>query len=149
VNDHEKNIYTAGIIDGEGYIALLPFSNAKTYSPVVKVASVNKELTDFLTKNYGGFIYIREFKKSLNQRKAYCWEIKNIKHVRKFLGQTKDFLLLKKRQAELVIEYCDIPRNKLHPIYKTYDIKAIERMHEIYKDLRKLNRRGRPPAETK
>jgi len=147
---HKQDIipYTAGIIDGEGYISLVPYSHCKTYNPVVKITSTDKVLTDFLLKNFGGYVHKRTFKNNL-WKNAYCWEQRNKKLVKKFLSLFKDYILIKREHAELVIEYCDTPIQKVHPRYKSFDPKAQERLHEIYKNLRHLNKRGKPPAETK
>lgn len=144
--EHDVFVYTAGIVDGEGYISVTPHSACNTYTPVVKVTSVDKVLTDFLLENLGGYVYKREFKG--NQRPAYSWEIKNKKPVKKFLTPIRPYLLIKRRQADLVIEYCSYSMKQIHPKYLSFRKDVQDRLHEIYKLLRSYNRRGKPPATT-
>ena len=148
MNRHDILLYTAGIIDGEGYISLVPFSNCNSYASVVKVCSTDKRLIDFLKLNFGGFTNKRDFDNP-KWKNAYYWEIKNQKPVENFLLGIKDYLIIKKEIAELVIERCSYTIKTLHPIYKTFSQKDKDRVTEIYKKLRSLNHRGKPLAETK
>ncbi|HSV85278.1 MAG TPA: hypothetical protein VLH85_01800 [Levilinea sp.] len=52
--------YTAGIIDGEGSIALTRNHSERWPSPQVSVASTDRELLDWLRCRYGGSITIKQ-----------------------------------------------------------------------------------------
>jgi hypothetical protein len=139
---NELYAYTAGLIDADGYISIVKISKrGNYYAPVVKLAAVDYDAIDFLTKNYGGYTHKRKFIGE-NQKDAWQWEIKNMDATREFLEPLMPYLLLKKPRAKLVIEYCNTKNATVHPLYSTYEKNIAERRHAIYKELRKLNHRG-------
>lgn len=135
--------YTAGLIDADGYISIIPRSGKyrKGYTPVVKLAAVDNITIDFLLKNFNGYTHIRSFES--NAKDATCWELKNKKPVSEFLIKIRKYLRLKKGRADLVIEYCETPFKQVHPWSKDYDPEVVERRHAIYKSLKNLNHRGK------
>ena len=142
-----NNYYLAGFVDGEGYISLIPVTHkkylSKYYIPVVKIASTNEEIINMLKRQYGGYVYKRTFPNSRNQKDAWAWEIKNKKSVLEFLIQIVDKLKIKKRNAELVIEYCKFPFGFSKKRYKnTYSPKLVIRARDILEELKVLNHRG-------
>ena len=144
-----NHAYTAGLIDGEGYVSVIPSyhkNNRVYYVPCIKVASVTKCLVDYLHDNYGGHITYRVHKRA-NQRPSYSWELKNMDNVSSFIDKIYDFLLVKKRQSELVKECCSLTRYN-NPKSEKYDPLVFKRKEEIHKELLVLNHRGTSPAET-
>lgn len=139
----ELYAYTAGLIDGEGYISLLPVQKSKGYCAVVKVTSTDKFMAKFLHENFGGHIakprnHPYPMKPSIN------WTLRNRNNVNTFLRKIYPYLLVKKAQADVVIEYTDtFSPNSLRneDIWKQKD--------EFYRRIRALNKRGIAPAETK
>ena len=94
----------------------------------------------------GGYIYKRIFKNN-NHNNAYCWEVKNHPQVKRVLDYVHPYLILKKEQA-----------NTLRKLAKTINTKnrfgkikpeVLIKRQSLYALIRKLNSRGRPPAETK
>lgn len=157
--------YLGGIIDGEGYIGILKLDTSCIkyaavpyyYNSVVKVVSVDKELTLLLGKYFGGYLNIRNFdkerKNGKNYRSAWCWEIKNNPQVSYFLSKIHKTLILKREQAEITLKFLDWKMNKIKRFKgqgcKPYKKKEIEVCEKYYQQMRIINHRGYRPIETK
>lgn len=144
MNKNELYAYTAGLIDGEGYISLLKAYNTDhQYTPVVKVSSTDPYMTVFLHANFGGHLdKIRTHRPP--QKPSRMWTLRNGRNVSKFLEKIYPYLLVKKAQAGLVMEYSSkYSQNSLRnpEIWAEKD--------EYYRQVRLLTRRGIAPAETK
>jgi len=145
--------YTAGLIDGEGYISLLPSSTSlDSYVPVVKVASCDTVMTPYLQKNYDGHVTKRAAYKA-NTRNSTCWTLTGSERVKEFLLAIRPYLKVKKQNADNVISYIDNCKLK-----KTYDKKSntytmLPELRELriehYNRAKALNHRGLALAETK
>jgi hypothetical protein len=59
----EEAAYTAGIIDGEGSISLTRNRRYRWPSPQVSVASIDRELLEWLCHLYGGTIVAKQPRK--------------------------------------------------------------------------------------
>jgi len=140
--------YTAGLIDGEGYIGLIPNCRVHTsLIPKVKVASVSPEIVEFLHLTFGGHLDKARQNKG-NRKESYMWSLSNKIHVYKFLMDLRPYLRLKFKQADLICDYCQQctyaeMRNK-----KTKQ-SATEKRMWFYNQIRLLNHRGITVAETK
>jgi hypothetical protein len=142
MSDRELYAYTAGIIDGEGYISLLPVWHSRGYIACVKVSSVDPYMTVFMHDNYGGNLGKPRIHKP-PQRPSRQWALRNNARVGIFLRKIYPYLRVKKAQADIVLEYIDSfsqhsPRNP--EIWGKKDV--------LYKQVKLLNRRGIAPAET-
>ena len=143
MSDKELYAYTAGLIDGEGYISLLPVWKGNGYCAVVKVASVDPYMTVFLHENFGGNLGKPRIHKP-PQKPSRQWALRNGKRVHEFLTNIYPYLRVKREQAETVMAYVESfsqnsPRNE-----KVWAEKRV-----FYDKLRRLNKRGIAPAETK
>jgi hypothetical protein len=143
-----SNEYLAGLLDGEAYFGLIPrrgMENGyerKGYYPAVKMAFKNQdaEILLELHKLHGGFIH---------QRKAYGttqpstqWEVKGKKALKDFLPKVIPYMILKKRQAELLQEFCEMPYNYRRKLDQT----NWNRTLVIFEELREL--KCKSPATT-
>lgn len=97
-----KLVYTASIIDGEGCIYISKKMNER-YQLVVNVVNTSKELIDFFFKNFKG--NVRVGKKKENQNQFWIWEITNYKDTINFLEQIIPYLLIKREQGELALQF--------------------------------------------
>ena len=142
--------YMGGLVDGEGYISLVPVRN-KTQEkkdfylvPTVKVASTYLDVLDYIKEEHGGHISkLRVINKRC--KPARSWELRNRKLVYKFLHSIYPHLRIKKEQAKIVLRFiCEIEtdKNKRGMQNKMPQSKR----DEYYKLIRKLNKRG--PATT-
>lgn len=99
--------YTAGIIDGEGCIFIRKSSSRSCsagyqYSLGIHVVNTDKVLVDWLRLNHGGNTYCNSRTKAGN--KVWLWRI-HAKQASEFLEAVSPFLLLKRNQAKIGIEF--------------------------------------------
>lgn len=141
-----SNEYIAGLIDGEGYISLLPSRNSllkvKSFEPVVKLGmtgEISKNIMHYLKEKYGGHMNFRErSKKNPKWKNANYWILKSRKKVLVFLKDIEPYLLIKKEQAILLIEFCELPSS--HTRYNAYKPETVERKEIIFEKLKYLKR---------
>jgi hypothetical protein len=113
--------YLAGIIDGEGTIRI-GFSNKDSRGNPTKFyyASISVGMTDYkviklLADTFGS--NVRE-ERVLGRKLMYRWGTSGNKIVPKILEKIIPYLIVKKRQAELVMEFCrtfqdeELPRER-------------------------------------
>jgi hypothetical protein len=106
----KNNGYTAGIIDGEGcisiYIAKRMVKGKYVYRPILEISAyqADKRLIDYLFFHYGGHFYEHIMKNS--SRPGYQWTAPRGKARELFLLELLPYLILKKEQALLALEYC-------------------------------------------
>jgi predicted transcriptional regulator len=140
--------YLAGLLDGEGYFGLMKRGGTnhgyqrKSYQPAIKMAFTDKdaEILYFLKDKYGG--YINKSKAKGNKKSSTQWEIKGKIHLKNFLPSIIPYLILKKKQAELLLEFCEM--GYIHPakLDKTLEIRAKSIHYEM------LILKGKTPATT-
>jgi len=141
--------YIAGLIDGEGYLGILPARvkglKNKSFEPVVKVGMTDNCWAVFETMRaiYGGSIDTRKVK-TTGGRTAYTYNLKSRVKVKKLLDDITPFLHIKKGQAILLSEFCDLPST--HSLYGSFDQKVLDRKIELYTLLKQLKQ---PLATTK
>ena len=140
--------YLAGLLDGEGYFGITAqnIKNRSYFSPAIKMALTEKDayLLKEVCSMLGGYIYKRIFKNN-NHNDAYCWEVKNHPQVKRVLDYVHPYLILKKGQADVLRKLAKTKKNKFGKI----EPEVLEKRRSLYALIRKLNSRGRPPAETK
>ena len=146
--------YLAGILDGEGYISIKPeYAIGRThYKPVIKMALTDKtayilfEIKDLL----GGHIHKRTF---TNQKHndAYCWEVQTFDAVKKVLDYVRPYLILKRKQADIVNELIKTKSDTISAdgTFTKINPQVLAKRQRLYNLVRELNRQGRLPAETK
>lgn len=133
--------YIAGLVDGEGHIGLAKMKSkqrgmASTYSPRVDVANTKHALLLWCKLTTG----IGEVKVSgqRSNRTDYSWELK-IDEMTQFLMVIRSYLVIKREQADLVIEYLERCRGiKNHkPSEEIMILRSV-----IFDELTELNRKG-------
>lgn len=135
VSDTTK-AYLAGLIDGEGYIGILRTKKGNKkewhssfdfiFTPVLKVAMVEKELITWLYETFGGTFETRKAHK--NARESYGWMCRKAK-VAEFLQMIYPYLRAKKDQAEIIFSF---PSNKTgHALTKEIYHKREELYHKL------------------
>lgn len=130
--------YMAGIVDGEGCIAIERYVSKGHgyYRAKLRVANTNKELLEFLKLYFGGTI--SNFgKRSPNQKPAYMWAIPGETAI-KCIKALLPYLFLKRPQAQLAIKFQSKKRGKGY--YKTPKELAVEEAQYIL--AKGLNKRG-------
>lgn len=141
--------YIAGLIDGEGYLALIPARNKNlkqpSFEPVVKIGMCGVEAKAVFTQMlpmYGGYIE-KKNGHSKGGREVYTYILKSKVKVGFLMADIIDSLFIKHAQALLMLEYCALPSS--HSRYKDFDAETVVRKIQIYKELKQLKQ---PPATT-
>jgi len=131
---NEQLAYLAGIIDGEGCIS---FSISKgRIRPFVGVSNTKRELIETIRSWLRIRKTIRKARRSV--RHKYVWDIQITRYadVKALLEKVKPYLIIKKKQCDLMIKYCTSRLSKgVNSPYSPNEMK-------IYEKLRELNRRG-------
>ena len=134
--------YIAGLIDGEGYLGLIPCKNKnlknKSFEPVIKIGMTGieaKHIFEQIVNLYGGKIESYTRTTSMG-RQVYTFNIKSKKKVYNLLKDIQPYLYVKKAQAKLLIEFCNLPIT--HTRHANYNPKIVKRKEEIYQELKNL-----------
>jgi hypothetical protein len=108
--DQRTLAYVAGIVDGEGCIAIRrckASGSRKTpaHSAIVTVGNTSRKLIEYLVGLYGfGTVTYRAPTKE--RRGSYLWTVES-KKARTVIAPLRDFLVIKREQAALLIEFVD------------------------------------------
>lgn len=95
--------YAAGLFDGEGSITIQ--RKANTFCLIVRVTSTDRAIVDFLNRNFGGWIGVQPANKHVKIcRPCWYWGVQS-KAASVFLARIAPFLVIKKAQADLAIEF--------------------------------------------
>ena len=111
MNDFDRG-YIIGLIEGEGTITLqIQKKKAKhgisiTINPAIHISNTCKGLLEEANKVLKSPIYPLQRKE--NQKPAYRLQVWSIEKVKSLLEEFLPRLICKRRQAELVIEFCNI-----------------------------------------
>lgn len=144
--------YLAGLIDGEGYLGLIP-SRVKglknqSFEPVIKIGMTGESilmLFNQLQATHGGHIEKRRLLTKGN-RDAYTYSLKSRKKVLALLEQIHPYLLVKKSQSKLLMVFCSLPST--HSRYNSYDPSILQQKIDMYFELKYL-KQPEPLATTK
>lgn len=123
--------YIAGFFDGEGHcgVSLQVSKTYRSYHCNVLVTNTNREVLDWMQKTLQlGFVKIAKPAKA-HHKVSYRLEFPKL-HIVKFLGFVLPYLKVKKRQAELMIQFCAI------------DFEQRDLQRSIHSELSELNKRG-------
>jgi len=141
--------YIAGFIDGEGYLSILKLRRKSArggiwYQPCIKISQREKD-SEILC-----LIHAR-YKGTINKRRVYTdnslpsitLDIKNRKVIKEMLTNILPYLVVKKKQAELLLEFLALPQVKTRRPEKLFTIDDLkEKQSQLYEVARKLNQRG-------
>jgi hypothetical protein len=101
--------YLAGIIDGEGSIALVPNNRGKNLQPRIVVAMSTKQPVKWIHKTFGGCYRKRWMEitppRIGNSGYRYTWGVYNKDGVIAILEACMPYLKTKRRKAQEVIRY--------------------------------------------
>ncbi len=135
--------YLAGIIDGEGNISIVK-GNIKRpnfyYSGYVQVGNTDTRLVYWLEANFGGRV-CHESRAKVNSKLKWYWTLKDCSSLLKGVMQ---YLVLKRAQAELVLEFRKTVKpntGKRGRFYKSPP-ELIRKREELWLKCRVLNKRG-------
>jgi len=139
-------IYLAGIIDGEGCLGISKNSTKKQrqknpkYQSEVCVVNTNHALMDWLQNKIGGLVNARKNYQEETWKTAYRWRIKEGQHST-LLKSILPYLIIKKKQAELIIEFQET--KKLQSLFgRELSDEQKDTREFYYQSLKKLNAKG-------
>lgn len=153
--------YFAGIIDGEGSISLTKHKSPKCWrgwiiNPRLIIANSSIELINYSKKllNNLGIAYSIYVDKRVNlkAKDSFKLNIARQHNVHKLLKLILPMLIIKKKQAELLIEWIDIqskrfnsmhirdPQNRRFTGANKWDY--TDEQYKIFNEIRRLNHRG-------
>lgn len=131
--------YIAGFVDGEGTIGMSKYVavNGKIgLATHLTIANTNREVLEWLkskTRLKREFRTYRSHK--INRKSVHAININRMGDVLAFLTAILPYLIVKKKQAELMVEYC---RGRLSSWPKPLTEKDLE----FYSQIKALNKRG-------
>ena len=130
--------YIAGVIDSDGYIGLVKQAehrrkNGLTYGfkPTVVITQAQNDAITFINNIFpGGYRVLENPRKKSNWKNLYYWGIHRRELVRNFLCMILPYLKIKRKQAELIIQFCEI-------------------RERVLSDRSRLDKKGRPRRSSK
>lgn len=160
VYDPLKLAYLAGIVDGEGSICIYRVNPAKynryqnpSFRCALHISNTNKKLFEWIEEHFGNLNQKTKkqmrtiFKKnSTHDRWIYEWIIQAHRMV-DLCTQLLPYLILKKRQAELVIQFRATYTQKGFGAHTPLDPETIAIREDIRMEMCRLNAKGFLKAE--
>tara|TARA_Y100000310_G_C20667881_1_gene808619 strand:+ start:500 stop:934 length:435 start_codon:yes stop_codon:yes gene_type:complete len=136
--------YMAGFFDGEGCISINKSNKLKRtsgkrylqYSAVIVVSNTDRDVLEIFQRNFGGNIYT--LKRGLNAHKykpCYQWMAFS-NQAKTFCLRMVDRLILKRKQAEIIITLQNMKNGKWKNQEKLDELEAMKLQ------INKLNKRG-------
>ena len=98
----EHICYLVGFFDGDGCITTAP-----TKSFRIGIANTDKKVLNKLKRRFGGYINVSYVPTNKNHNMAWKWIITKRVDVLKTLKMIEPHLIIKKKQARIVIKYLD------------------------------------------
>jgi len=124
-----EKAYIAGLIDGEGSILV-----TKRIRPAITVTNTNKDIIFWLGEKLGGDEHISSRSKGRKRKTVWRWGTTKILHIKDILENILPYLRIKKRHAELLLQFCNLKING-EPDNEKFLI--------IFEKLKKLNQKGK------
>lgn len=133
--------YLAGIIDGEGCVYIYTRKTRDNYTdffPRLQLITTSKDLHDWIHSIFGGMVFARKISNPKWKPRFEWYTTRNL--LDKILWQILPYLVIKKRQVEILIEFRKT--FEIHYGSKGVPDHIIELRKTLYSQLRVLNKRG-------
>src|SRR6185295_11739251 len=142
--------YLAGVVDSDGWIGIdkSPINarrKSPRYQPAVVVTNCSVPMMELFKREFAGSIMLRK-QVLAHHKPTYRWKVCN-RMAAEICRQIIPYLLVKRAQAELVIEMMDATARYLESRvgHKLLSTDTLERRESIYQRFRGLNdERGHP-----
>jgi hypothetical protein len=140
--------YIAGVIDSDGYIGITVNterrrkgnnSRTKSYYPTIRLTQTKIDAINLIRKYFEGSYLVIKSKKT-NHRMLHGWSACSLKRSKIFLEAIYPYLRLKKEQAKIVIDYCNMRLKILEKSGSKRSYTGIE--SKIWETVKKLNQTG-------
>jgi len=143
----EDLAYMAGIVDGEGTITLANVRRISSHEARIIVSNTNTELLYWIQARFGGLIRdscrsnaaMRRHHKA-NHKPLYYWSLRS-KRAYDLVMLLREFLVIKARQAEVVIRYQGT-RLAAPDRWNGLTPAVVEQRNLLKAEMLELNRRG-------
>lgn len=103
IHDMVYKSYVAGIVDGEGYIGI-SLSGLAPQPQVIVVQKNQQAFLEELCGRWGGTVYLNKTAGGVHQ-----WGLYKKEDIFKFLRDITPYLRFKRRRAELLSKFCELP----------------------------------------
>lgn len=106
----QEKAYIAGFVDGEGTITFSVSSSKRckrSLTPVFQISNTNKEALLWTQNRIGGNIVTVKSKRPSDWKVKYILRTNATLHVRQILSMLLPYLIIKRKAAELLLEYCN------------------------------------------
>ena len=133
-----EKAYLSGLLDGDGSISLHKCNKYGKHginpriSFAVSITSANKEFTEQINKMIGGVVKRRSnvhYETTVQRQVDVLYLLKNL----------LPYLRLKKKNAYIMIEYCE-DRLKLRKLYNRTNVPLSEKCFDLVKKMKNLNK---------
>ncbi len=94
--------YLAGIIDGEGSIAIYRFRDS--YRPEISVFNTNVELKQWLKTRLGGYVNPPR-QQNPRQKPAFKWRTTTLRQMKEICQRCLPYLIVKRPQALIILRF--------------------------------------------
>lgn len=139
--------YLAGLVDGEGCIALrkrkdMPSNPRPSYMLVVQIAMTHEGVIKAVKESIGGAMSEIKWHRRMNNRPAYQWRL-YAGAAAKFLEDVLPYLIVKKDEAQLGISFqkhVDEYLNKLRHLPKERQEEIWQYRESVYWTMRNLKK---------
>ena len=130
--------YLAGFIDGEGYLSVLTHKDSRTsrgytLHPIINISGSEKDVLDEINRLVKGRIRTKQKQKGC--KKVYDIQIQDLEGIKNCLKVISPYLLIKKEQATLLIEFVNLRIKNKNKGYSNREL-------EISKIFKTINKRG-------
>ena len=109
-----ENAYFAGLLDGEGSVALKRSHDLHRkhnhYYPSVTITNTHKGVCDLAKEIYGGCVYERKSPSRNGYKPLFDWLLSS-RMADGFLRLVLPYLIIKKEQAQLVLTFYEFSLN--------------------------------------
>lgn len=97
--------YIAGLFDGEGHVSITVTQREGQTDPklCVKLTNTHLPVMEMFKEQYGGTFYLQK-KSEEHHLQVYQLSL-NVTESKKFLSEILPYLVIKKRQAEIALEF--------------------------------------------
>jgi hypothetical protein len=134
--------YLSGLFDGEGTFSIYHHkgqsSNGNPYDSTairIEITNTKIQLMEWLVKHFGGQYYHHR-RASAKHNIAYGWRPKGRKNSEQLLLNILPYLVIKKEQAKIALEYVRLPHNT------GFDDTLAAKRKELLTKMQLLNKRG-------
>lgn len=139
----KKLCYFAGLLDGEGCIRIGKVKSANKkypydYRAYIQIGMVDNDVMKWIKENIGGNYYWVK-NKSIKSKISWAWFMNPIEGAI-ILEKIKEYLIIKKKQAILFIEYAKTMHKAKGP--KGMPKEIYDKRELLFQEMRILNKKG-------